>query len=139
MKSRSIEWVLWKEKPYRLILVLCLTDDFLGVVNAFRVDRRNDEKELAEVRALLSEGPAARPLQKNAGPVERLKHSLCAEFVKYKNQKALSQKELASELGVDEALVSKIINYAYEEFTVDRLVKYLAVLYPKVDFSLRVA
>jgi hypothetical protein len=26
------------EKPYRVVLVLCLTDDYLGVVNAFRVD-----------------------------------------------------------------------------------------------------
>jgi len=26
------------EKPYRVIMVLCVSDDFLGVVNAFRVD-----------------------------------------------------------------------------------------------------
>ena len=33
-----VEPVFLNEKPYRLILLLCLTDDFLGVVNAFRVE-----------------------------------------------------------------------------------------------------
>mgnify|MGYP007080382053 CR=1 FL=1 len=32
------EPVFHDEKPYRLILLLCIGDDFLGVVNAFRVD-----------------------------------------------------------------------------------------------------
>lgn len=97
------------------------------------------EKDLKEVRDLLSTGPAARPLSPKADAVERLKHALCAEFVKYKNRKKITQKQLASELSIDEALVSKIINYAYDEFTVDRLVKYLSILYPSVDIRLLVA
>jgi len=104
-----------------------------------KIQKFPSEKELAEVRDLLSEGQAARPFSKTADPIERLKHSLCAEFVKYKNKKKLSQKELASELNIDEALVSKIVNYVYDEFTVDRLVKYLSILYPNVDFRLLVA
>jgi len=32
------EPVFYNEKPYRLILLLCMGDDCLGVVNAFRVD-----------------------------------------------------------------------------------------------------
>lgn len=97
------------------------------------------EKELAGVRERLSKGPAARPLPANAGPVERMKHGLCAEFVKYVNRKKVSQKQLAKELDIDEALVSKIVNYAYDEFTVDRLVKYLSVLYPHMNITLLVA
>ena len=31
-----VEPVFYNEKPYRLVLVLCVGDDFLGVVNAFR-------------------------------------------------------------------------------------------------------
>ncbi len=34
----AVQPVYRLEKPYRVILVLCLSDDFLGVVNAFRVD-----------------------------------------------------------------------------------------------------
>lgn len=96
------------------------------------------DNELKKMRNLLSKGPAARPLPKDADPVERLKHALCAEFVKHKNKHKLTQKQLAAELKIDEALVSKIINYAFEEFTVDRLIKYLSVLYPGVNIRLLV-
>ncbi len=34
----TVEPVFRLEKQYRVILVLCLTDDYLGVVNAFRVN-----------------------------------------------------------------------------------------------------
>ena len=34
------EPVIYQEKPYRLVLLLCIVDDFLGVVNAFRVRRK---------------------------------------------------------------------------------------------------
>lgn len=34
----TAEPVYHLKKPYRVVLVLCLTDDYLGVVNAFRVD-----------------------------------------------------------------------------------------------------
>lgn len=97
------------------------------------------DKELAEARELLSSGPAPRPLAEDADAVQRLKHAICAEFVKYKNKTKITQKQLAENLAIDEALVSKIINYAYDEFTVDRLMKFLAVLYPDVNVRLLVA
>lgn len=34
----KVEPVLHQSKPYRVILVMCLLDDFLGVINAFRVN-----------------------------------------------------------------------------------------------------
>ena len=34
----TVEPVKFESKPYRVILVLCIHDDFLGVVNAFRVN-----------------------------------------------------------------------------------------------------
>jgi hypothetical protein len=33
----TVEPVYRLEKPYRVVLVLCLSDDYLGVINAFRV------------------------------------------------------------------------------------------------------
>jgi predicted XRE-type DNA-binding protein len=97
------------------------------------------EFELKEVRQKLSKGPAARPLSKSANPLDRLKHALCAEFVKFKNVNHLTQKGLAQKVGIDDALISKIVNYSYDEFTVDRLLKYLSVLYPNIDVRLLVA
>lgn len=37
----TVEPAYLLDKAYRVILVLCLTDDFLGVVNAFRVKGRD--------------------------------------------------------------------------------------------------
>lgn len=36
----AYEPVFFKDKPYRLVMVLNKKDDFLGIVNAFRVPRR---------------------------------------------------------------------------------------------------
>lgn len=36
----TVEPVLKDKSPYRLVLLICITDDYLGVINAFRVDRR---------------------------------------------------------------------------------------------------
>lgn len=35
----KVEPVIHKDKPYRLVLLLCMNDDFLGVINAFRVNK----------------------------------------------------------------------------------------------------
>lgn len=37
----KVEPVIHEERPYRLVLLLCICDDYLGVVNAFRVNQRN--------------------------------------------------------------------------------------------------
>lgn len=34
-----VEPIFHKNAPYRMILLLCITDDYLGVINAFRVKR----------------------------------------------------------------------------------------------------
>jgi hypothetical protein len=36
----TVEPVEYMDKPYRLVLLLYIHDDFLGVVNAFRVGRK---------------------------------------------------------------------------------------------------
>ncbi len=37
----ALEPVFLRAKPYRLILVTCTEDNFIGVVNAFRMSRRS--------------------------------------------------------------------------------------------------
>jgi predicted XRE-type DNA-binding protein len=96
------------------------------------------EKELKEMRALLNKGPASRMLQPNASSVERLKFSLCEQFVVYLLEHKLTQRELAEKVGIDESLMSKIVHYNFDDFTIDRLVKYLSVLFPKADLEILV-
>ena len=96
------------------------------------------EKELNEVRAALNKGPASRMLPPNATSVERLKFSLCEQFVRSLLDHKMTQRELATELGIDESLLSKIVHYNFDDFTIDRLVKYLSVLFPKADLEISV-
>ncbi len=96
------------------------------------------EKELKEVRDKLEKGPATRMLSPNASPVERLKFSLCEKFVSYLLDHQLTQRQLAEEIGIDESLVSKIVHYNFDDFTLDRLIKYLSILFPKADLEIRV-
>lgn len=39
----AVEPVYQNERPYRLVMLLCNFEDYLGVINAFRVDRRKYE------------------------------------------------------------------------------------------------
>ena len=97
------------------------------------------EKEIKEMREKLSKGPASRPLPKNASAVDKIKYQICREFVVFKNSHKITQKALAQKIKVDEALISKILHYNIDEFTIDRLIKFLSVLYPKAHVKIEVA
>ncbi len=97
------------------------------------------EKQLEEVRKELDSGTAARLLPKNASPVEKTKYQICEKFVIYRNQNNLTQRDLAKKIKIDEALMSKILHYQIDEFTTDRLIKYLSDLYPGVEIKVKVA
>ena len=96
------------------------------------------EKELKQVRKALAKAPGSRMLSPNASSVERLKFSLCEKFVTYLLDHKLSQRDLAEKIGIDESLVSKIVHYNFDDFTLDRLVKYLSALFPKADLQILV-
>ena len=36
----TVEPIEHNDRPYRVILLLCINDDFVGVINAFRVRRK---------------------------------------------------------------------------------------------------
>jgi hypothetical protein len=37
----TVEPLFLSNKPYRLVITICIFDDFLGVVNAYRINRRD--------------------------------------------------------------------------------------------------
>ncbi len=91
------------------------------------------------VRKKMDKGIASRPLSKNANSVDKTKFKLCEKFVIYKNTHNITQKALAEKIGIDEALVSKILHYHFDEFSTDRLIKYLSKIYPKIELKIDVA
>ncbi len=65
---------------------------------------------------------------------DKIKYDVCAEFIVYKRENNLNQRELAQKLEISEALVSKILRYQFTEFTIDRLLRYLEKLGIKYEF-----
>lgn len=97
------------------------------------------EKQLKKIRKELSKGMASKPLSENASPVDKIKHSICKQIVIYMNEHKLTQRALAEKIDESEALVSKVVHYHFEEFTIDRLVKFLARLHPDAELKIEVA
>ena len=97
------------------------------------------DKELEEARRKLDTGMASRLISKDASPVDRAKFKLCEKFVIYKNTHKITQRALAEKIEINESLVSKILHYHFDEFTTDRLIKYLSKIYPEVDIQIDVA
>ncbi len=95
------------------------------------------KKDLQKALKKLEKLPASRPLAKDASAIERIKHRICEQFVKHLNDHELSQQELADQLKIDKAIVSKITHYRYDEFTIDRLIKYLSVLDPTLTIEIK--
>jgi predicted XRE-type DNA-binding protein len=58
---------------------------------------------------------------KTSAKSDILKYQLCQEFVKVLKEEKITQVELARKLGVDKAIVNKIIHHKINVFTVDRL------------------
>ena len=93
--------------------------------------------EIKQVLNELEKVEGTKLLSKNASNVDKIKFELCKNFIIYKQEKKLSQVELAEKINIDQALMSKILHYRFEEFTIDRLVKYLEALHK--DVSVKIA
>jgi predicted XRE-type DNA-binding protein len=94
------------------------------------------EKELKKIRRKLSKVEGSRIVGDEGTPIEKLKFSICQKFVKYHLDTGITQKELSILLGIDEALVSKLLRNRIESFTLDRLLKFLSIIYPNYKLEL---
>lgn len=97
------------------------------------------EEQLKEMRELLATGEASRPLPPWATTADKVKYAICQEFVKYYNRKKITQNQFAEILSVDKSIASKLIHCIYDDFTIDRLIRYLTTLYPDANISLKIA
>jgi predicted XRE-type DNA-binding protein len=93
-------------------------------------------KEIESVLKEIEVDPGSSVLPPNASAKERLKFQLCEAIVIYFRRKRLTQRQLAEQLEVDEAKVSKVLHYKVEEFSIDRLINYAETLGIKYEFKL---
>ena len=95
-----------------------------------------NKEEIERVSSKLKDVEGTLLPPENPTPIEQLRWEICQKFVIYKMDNKITQKELAAQLGVDEAKISKILRHRIDEFTTDRLVK----LFYKIDkkFSLKI-
>ncbi len=103
--------------------------------------RYPDEDKLKKIAERLSsdEVMGSTVLSNDASDVDKIKFNLCALIVKYKMSKALSQKELAEKLQLDEPETSRVLHYKIERYSIERLFGYAKILYPKLTIEILAA
>lgn len=94
------------------------------------------EKQLKKIRKELMKVEGSRHVGDEGTPIEKLKYKICQKIVKYRIETGISQKELSIILGIDEALVSKLLRNRIESFSLDRLLKYFEKIYPNYRIEL---
>lgn len=95
------------------------------------------EADWKEVDGILSKAPATRIIPfSDMTTVEKIKQSLCSEFVRYKSKNKIKQKELAELLNISESRMSEILHYHFGHYTVDRLLGLLIIIKPEATLKL---
>ncbi len=93
------------------------------------------KKELERVRKKLAKVEPTRALPPNASSADKLKYELCKQFVIYLRDHEMTQKELATQLGIEPARLNEIVKYRIDLFAVDRLLDYLERLRPNLKVT----
>lgn len=103
--------------------------------------RYPDEKNIKSILEKLSsedvEGSFILP--KNAQESDKIKYKLCAKIIKYKLTNNLSQKDLSEKLGLDEPEMSRVLHYKIERYSIERLLGYAMIIYPKLTLEILAA
>lgn len=102
-------------------------------------DKFPDEATLKSVRDKLSDpnyGGGNLALPADASEVDRAKYQLCQLIARYQREHGLLQKDIASQIGVDESRISDILRGKIESFTLDRLAGYAEKLHPGLKIKI---
>lgn len=91
--------------------------------------KKEIEKTLKDLKH--TEGTLA--LSPKATALEKFRFNLCQSFLKYKQEKNLTQRKFAEILKVDEAKVSKILHHRIKEFSTDRLINLYLIIDPEIE------
>lgn len=75
----------------------------------------------------------------DASLVDRFKWNLCAKIVAYSLDHHLSQKQVGKLLAIDAPEANRLLHYKIERYTIDRLIRYVEILYPKLKLEAKTA
>lgn len=106
-------------------------------MKVYRKYRFPSETKIKSISRRLETAEGTRILPERASLSDRVKYQLCKKFVEYCLDNNLTQRQLAHQIGVDEARVSEVVHYHVHKLTIDRLVKYIEKI--KLKLELKVA
>lgn len=103
--------------------------------------RYPDEKDIQSIVDQLSSDEiiGSSVLPKNASEADKIKFKLCSKIVEYKLKRNLTQKELAEKLNLDEPETSRVLHYKIERYSIERLLGYARILFPKLTLEVLAA
>jgi predicted XRE-type DNA-binding protein len=78
-------------------------------------------------------------ISKNAQLSDKVKYELCRMILEYRRIHTLSQKELAKKLKSDEPEISRVLHYKINRYSIERLIGFVTILYPKVKVEIEAA
>jgi predicted XRE-type DNA-binding protein len=77
-------------------------------------------------------------LDPDASETERAKYQISQMIIGYCNENDLLQKDLAEKLGIDTARMSEILRGRLARFTLDLLIGYAEILFPKLQIQISI-
>ena len=83
--------------------------------------------------------PEGVPLSDAASLVDQIKYQLCAQIVRYHISNEIPRNDLAEKLGIDAPEMSRLLRYKIDRYTIDRLIRYVEVLYPALSIDVHAA
>lgn len=93
------------------------------------------EETLKKMDRKLAKTKGSASLPVDASPVDILKFQLCGQFIRYRREHDLTQRELAKLIGLSEARMSEILHYRHGRFTADHLMTYLTKIKPNLKIK----
>lgn len=103
--------------------------------------RYPEEKDLKKILKKLSSDDVigSTVIPKDAPESDKIKYKLCAKILEYKIANNLSQRELAEKIGLDEPEASRVLHYKIERYSIERLLSYAVIIYPKLTVEVLAA
>lgn len=91
------------------------------------------KKDLNHVLDQLEQAEGSINLNADASALEKFRFQLCQRLLNYKLEKNLKQRELADKLGIDEAIMSKVLHHRIDKISTDKLIEYVQTIEPDVN------